>query len=111
MTAKCPAARAPPQAGSLWLRGTTMTKLTRFLIVAAILGSMAGGAYAAWVFRDKLSGGPPPVTPERAEYDRFVGHLGGNEPAVRDELNYLTSTASAPLGAADRTRANGLTRE
>lgn len=88
-----------------------MTKLTRFLIVAAILGSMAGGAYAAWVFRDKLSGGPRPVSPERAEYDRLVGQLGGNEPTVRDELNYLISTASAPLGAADRTRADGLTRE
>jgi hypothetical protein len=88
-----------------------MTKLTRFLTVAAILGSMAGGAYAAWVFRDKLSGGPSPVSPERAEYDRLVGHIGGNEPTVRDELNYLISTASAPLGAADRAKANGLTRE
>lgn len=88
-----------------------MTKLTRFLIVAAILGSMGGGAYAAWVFRDKLSGGPRPVSPERAEYDRFVGHLGGNEPTVRAELNFLISTASAPLGAADRSKATGLTRE
>src|SRR5215204_398784 len=102
MTAKRPAARAPPRAGSLWLRGTTMTKLTRFLIVAAILGSLAGGAYAAWVFRDRLSGGPRPVSPERAAYDQFVSHLGGNEPTVRDELNYLISTASAPLGAGDR---------
>jgi hypothetical protein len=88
-----------------------MTKLTRFLIVAALFGSMAGGAYAAWVFRDRLSGGPRPASPERAEDDRLVGHLGGDEPAVRGELNFLISTASAPLGAADRTKAAGLTRE
>lgn len=88
-----------------------MTKLTRFLTVAAILGCMAGGAYAAWVFRDRLSGGPKPDSPERAEYERFVARLGGNEPAVRDELNGLISTASSPLGAADRSRADGLTRE
>jgi hypothetical protein len=88
-----------------------MTKLTRFLIVAAILGSMGGGAYAAWLYRDKLSGGPKPDSPERVEYDRLVTHLGGDEPAVRDELNFLISTASAPLGAADRSKADTLTRE
>jgi hypothetical protein len=88
-----------------------MTKLTRFLIVAAILGSLAGGAYAAWAFRDRLAGGPSPTSPARADYDRLVAHLGGNEPAVRDELNYLASTASAPLGPADRTKAGALTSD
>src|SRR5687768_4860868 len=88
-----------------------MTKLTRFLIVAAILGAMGGGAYAAWILRDKLSGGPPPVSAERAEYDRLVERLGGDEPVVRDELNWLAATASAPLGATDRAKADALTRE
>jgi len=84
-----------------------MTKLTRFLIVAAILGSLGGGAYAAWLLRDR----PKSVSPERADYDRFVARLGGDEPAIRDELNDLISTSSAPLGAADRARAGALTRE
>ena len=88
-----------------------MTKLTRFLIVAAILGAMGGGAYAAWVFRDKLAGGPAPVSPERAEYNQLVERLGHDEPAVRDELNFLIATASAPLGATDRAKADALTRE
>lgn len=84
-----------------------MTKLTRFLIVAVILGLLGGGAYAAWLLRN----GPKPVSPERAEYDRFVARVGGDEPAVRNELNYLISTASAPLGPVDRGKANRLTRE
>jgi hypothetical protein len=84
-----------------------MTKLTRFLIVAAIFGLLGGGAYAAWRLRDRAK----PVSPERAEYDRFVARLGGDEPAIRDELNFLISTASAPLGPADRAKADRLTRE
>lgn len=88
-----------------------MTKLSRLLIVAGILGSMGGGAYAAWVFRDRLAGGPPPVSPARAAYDRYVAGLGGNEPTVRDDLNHLAATASAPVAPADRARADRLTRE
>jgi hypothetical protein len=88
-----------------------MSKLTRFLTVAVILGCLGGGAYAAWVFRDQLSGGSKSERPERAEYDQFVARLGGDEPAIRDELNYLVATASAPLAAADRSKADALTRE
>lgn len=88
-----------------------MTRLTRFLIVAAIVGSMGGGAYAAWVLRDRLAGDPPADTPAASEYTRFVGRLGGDEPVVRDELNWLITTASAPLGSADRAKTDRLTRE
>lgn len=88
-----------------------MTKLSRFLIVAGVLGSMGGGAYAAWALRDRLAGGPPPVSPARAAYDQWVAGLDGTEPAVRDDLNHLAATASAPLAASDRAKADRLTRE
>lgn len=84
-----------------------MTKLTRVLIVTAILGCLGGGAYAAWLLRDR----PVPVSAERADYARFVARFGGDEPAVRDELNSLISTSSAPLAAADRAKVDRLTRE
>jgi hypothetical protein len=87
------------------------TKLSRFLFVAAVLACMGGGGYAAWVFRDRLADGPAKVDPARAEYDRFVTRIGATEPEVRDELNFLISTASAPLGATDRAKADRLTRE
>jgi hypothetical protein len=85
-------------------------KLSRFLIVVAILGGLGGGAVAAWVFRDRLAGGPAAVDPERVEYDRFVSRAGAPEADVRDELNFLITTASAPLGAADRAKADKLGR-
>jgi hypothetical protein len=88
-----------------------MSKLSRFLIVAAILGCMGGGAYAAWFFRGQWAGAPKTVSPARAEYDRFVGRLGGDESTIRDELNFLASTTSAPLGEADQSNVRRLTRE
>jgi hypothetical protein len=89
-----------------------MTKFSRFLTAALILGSMGGGVYAAWALRDKWSGSTPkPVSPERAEYDQLVSRLGGNEPAIRDELNFLISTTSASLQGLDRINARSLTRE
>jgi hypothetical protein len=88
-----------------------MTKLTRFLTVAAVLGGLGGGTYAAWLLRDKFTAGLAPVSPERAEYDQLVTRLGGDESAVRDELNWLIATASAPLATADRAKADALTRE
>jgi hypothetical protein len=85
-----------------------MTKFTRFLIVAAILGSMGGGAFAAWHFRERIAGGPPPAP---TTYDQFVTKIGAPEPEVRDELNFLIATASAPLPAGDRVKTGALTRE
>lgn len=85
-----------------------MTKLTRFLIVAAILGSMGGGAFAAWHFRGRITGGPPP---EPTAYEKFVTRVGAPESVVRDELNFLASTATSPLSADDRKKASALTRE
>jgi hypothetical protein len=87
-------------------------KQTRFLVVGTCLVVLAGGATAAWLLRDRLGGSPSrPEHPARPEYDAFVAHLGGDEPAIRDELNELIGSASATLDPADRTRANALTRE
>ncbi|HEX3148058.1 MAG TPA: hypothetical protein VHR66_08230 [Gemmataceae bacterium] len=85
-----------------------MTKFTRFLIVAGILSAMGGGAFAAWHFRGHIADGPPP---EPTTYDQFVKRIGAPEPAVRDELNFLMATASAPLSSSDRKKAEALTHE
>jgi hypothetical protein len=85
-------------------------KLTQLVIVGGCVALLAGGAGAAWLLRDRL-GDAPKADPQRAEYDALVARLGGNEPAVRDELNDLIGSASAPLDAADQTRVNSLTRE
>lgn len=45
------------------------------------------------------------------DYEAFVERLGGDEPAVRDELNELICTASATLDPADRARVNALKGE
>ncbi len=79
------------------------------LILLTPLFLFAGGV-GAWLMRDRLSSAPP-VADERADYDAFVADLGGDESAIRDELNELVYNASAPFDPADRLRANALTRE
>jgi hypothetical protein len=85
-------------------------KLTQLSILAGAALLLAGGAGAAWLLRDHLTDAPKP-DPRRAEYDAFVAHLGGDELAVRDELNALASSASGKMDPADQARANALTRE
>jgi hypothetical protein len=86
-----------------------VNKRTQLLIVATLV-LLAGGAGAAWYFRDHLADAQP-ADPVRAEYNALVARLGGDEPAIRDELNDLMGTATAPLDPADQTRVNALTRE
>jgi len=85
-----------------------MNKRTRLTVAAVIL--LVGGAGAAWALRDRFSD-PPKRHPARGDYDAMVSRLGGDEPAIRDELNFLASTATAKRDLADQTRANALTRE
>jgi len=85
-------------------------KRTEAAAIGTIVVLLAGGAGAAWMFRDRLSHKHPPH-PARGDYDAMVERLGGNEPEVRTELNLLATTASAPRDAADQARANALTRE
>jgi hypothetical protein len=85
-----------------------MNKRTRLTVASVIL--LVGGAGAAWALRDRFSD-PPKRHPARGDYDAMVAKLGGDEPAIRDELNFLASTASAKREPADQTRANSLTRE
>ncbi|HKB03124.1 MAG TPA: hypothetical protein VKD90_12940 [Gemmataceae bacterium] len=87
-----------------------MNKSSHLVIVSAAVLFMVGGAGAAWMLRDRPAHDAKP-DPKRVEYDAFVAGLGGDEPAVRDELNWLVSTASARLDAADRLKVHGLTRE
>jgi len=85
-----------------------MNKRTRLTVAAVIL--LIGGAGAAWALRDRFSD-PPKRHPARDDYDAMVAMLGGDEPTIRDELNFLASTATAKRDPADQTRANALTRE
>lgn len=86
-----------------------MNKLAQPLILAASVLLIGGGAAAAWLLRDHLSDAPRPARP--ADYDAAVLRMGGDEPAVRDELNALMSGASADLDPADAEKAAKLTRE
>jgi hypothetical protein len=87
-----------------------VNKLTPLLVVGSAVLLMVGGAGAAWLLRDRTARVPKP-DPARAEYARLAERLGGDEPAVRDELNWLACTASATLQADDQAKVNGLTRE
>jgi hypothetical protein len=87
-----------------------VNKSSHLVIVSAAVLVMVGGAAAAWLLRDRPAHGVKP-DPKRAEYDALVAQLGGDEPAVRDELNWLVSTASGRLDAGDRGKVNSLTRE
>jgi hypothetical protein len=87
-----------------------VSKRTETAVVCAFVVLLAGGAGATWMLRDRLSHKPPPHA-ARGDYDAMVERLGGNEPDVRAELNLLAATASAQRDAADRVRANALTRE
>ena len=85
-----------------------MTKLTQSLVILTCFVLLASGAGAAWIFRDRLTPAHQPGEP-RADYDAFVECLGGDEPAVRDELNELICTATASMEPADKTKAHALT--
>jgi hypothetical protein len=78
--------------------------------VITCLALVAGGSTAMWLLRDRLFTNPKPAS-DRAAYDAMVERLGGDEPAVRDELNELICTASAPLDTTDRVRRRSLTRD
>jgi len=85
-----------------------MNKLTQSLVIFTCMVLVASGAGAAWIFRDRLTAGPKPGDP-RAEYNAFAQILGGDELAVRDELNELICTATAAMDPADKTKAHALT--
>jgi hypothetical protein len=59
---------------------------------------------------DRFSESPKPHA-GRDDYDAVVGKFGGDEPAVRAELNALATTSSATRDPTDLARANALTRE
>jgi hypothetical protein len=80
-----------------------------FLTLLASLVLLGAGAGATWLLRDHWADGPAPVTD--ADYQAFQDRLGGPEYDLRQELNTLAATATAPMGAADQGRAHGLTRE
>jgi hypothetical protein len=69
------------------------------------------GAGTATVVVHKYYTDSPHQESEHADYDAFVERFGGDEPAVRDELNELICTSSATLDPADRAKANALKRE
>jgi hypothetical protein len=79
------------------------------LTLLASIALLGAGAGATWMLRDHWADGPAAV-PD-ANYQAFQDRLGGPENALRQELNVLTVTATVPMGAADRDRAYGLTRE
>ena len=87
-----------------------MNQRTLLAVVGTIVLLVAGGAVAVWRMGHRPSDQPKPHE-ARADYDAMVSRLGGDEPAVRAELNFLASTASAERDAADHDRANALTRE
>lgn len=84
-----------------------MNKLTQPLVILTCLVLVASGA-AAWIFRDRLTTSSKPGEPH-VEYDALVERLGGDEPAVRNELNELICTATAPMEPADKAKAHALT--
>lgn len=83
--------------------------MNKLLFVAPVV-MLACGAGAAWLLRDRLCDAPRPAS-DRADYDALVEQLGGDEPAIRDELNELLCTSSATFTREDRVKINALTRE
>ncbi len=80
-----------------------------FLTLLASLILIGAGAGATWLLRDHWADGPAPVADP--DYQAFQDRLGGPEYDLRQELNTLAATATAPMGAADQGRAHTLTRE
>jgi hypothetical protein len=78
-----------------------------FALVAFVL--VAAGM-ATILIRKQLADSPGHAS-ERADYDTLVERLGGDEPAVRDELNELVGTTSVTLDPADRAKVNALKHE
>jgi len=87
-----------------------VNKSIPIVAVIACLALVAGGGTGMYLLRDRLFTDPKPAS-DRAAYNAMVDRLGGDEPAVRDELNELICTASAPLEATDRVRRRSLTRD
>lgn len=83
-------------------------RLKQPLVVISCLVMLGVGAGAAWIFRDRLITAATPGEP-RVEYDALVEKLGGDEPAIRNELNELICTATALMEPADKTKAHALT--
>ena len=77
----------------------------------ALLALVLVSAGTAIVVVRRQAADSPGHASERADYDALVERLGGDEPAVRDELNELVGTTSATLDPADRAKVNALKHE
>ncbi len=85
-----------------------MNKSILIVIASALL--LTGGGGLAWFLNDRLTDAPATETGS-PEYRAFVERLGGDEPAIRADLNYLTTSATVKFDAPDRERVGRLTRE
>lgn len=84
-----------------------MTRVRHRLLVVLCIAAIPG---AAWFVRDRLSGATKPA-PLPSDYSKIAENTGGQEAQIRDELNDLICTSSAPLDADDAKKVAALTRE